>query len=517
MFKTFPARGAGALALLVALAASTLTAVDSLPAVAATGTTYHIDCSAKQSGDGSVASPWRSLSAANDRASFGAGDQILLKRGTTCKGRLRPRGSGAKGAPIVIGAYGSGKTLPTIDAGGTSTNRGAVELYNQAWVTIQDLHLMNRTKAAESTQYRDGVRILNEAGGKLAGVTVQRLRIDSVVSNLSFAGADSREFGGIAVITWPNGRKDSGYDSLRIADNVIRGVGRTGIVTSNHGYPSSKDTNTRITGNRVIKARGDSIVVRGALNARIDHNVSDRGASLWPCKQCGSITPYTANAGIWPAYAKNTVIEYNEVYGTHEPGGDGEGIDVDISAKNTTVQYNYVHDNEGGGILFAGPSSTTVRFNIFQNNKQGAFTFIGSIPATDTRIYNNTVYSRVGNNAKVVRTFGGIKGKGVTFFNNLIYNMDDSGYYVWPTKPKTRSNTYIGVHGIGEPSEVGKQYNDPGLRNPGSGGKGFKTLGGYRPSSPKGDPAGSPIPKSVKTDFFGKKINWKKPPRGAAG
>lgn len=505
--------------IVVALVCAIFAVFTPVPATAApatTGASYMVNCSARTNGVGSVKSPWNSLAAVNAHPRFQPGETILLKRGTTCIGRLHPRGNGLPTAAIVIGAYGTG-AKPTVAGNGTASHTGAVQLKNQQWWTIQDLHVTNRGTAAETNSYRSAVLILNENGGRLRGVLIQRLTIDSVTSNLTPKSGEPRDFGGISVITAPYFKNGSGFDGLRILNNKVSQVGRTGIVVSNYYPRVSPDRGIRIAYNRVTRARGDSIMIRGSLDARIDHNVSAHGADFWPCKQCGPVTPATANAGIWPLASKRTTIEYNEIYGMHKLGGDGEGIDIDIDAQDTIVQYNYVHDNEGGGILFCGSTRTVARFNILQNNQQGAFTFIGSIPAASTDIYNNTVYSKVGNKALVVRTFGGRSGRNVTFFNNLIYNLDDSGYYVWPTNPKSRTNTYVGVHGIDEPQESGKGFVSPGVRAPGTGRIGFSTLAGYRVTPNVYTMAGSPIPKSVTTDFFGKKINAKMVPRGAAG
>lgn len=419
-------------------------------------------------------------------------------------------------APITIGAYGSSRVLPRIDGGGTRLGTGTVELRNQSFWTIRDLHITNRSRASETTNFRSGVLLASSGSSRMVGVTIQGLKIDHVTSNLvSRTSWDTREYGGISAITASN-QPQAGFDGLRILNNNVSGVGRTGIVVSNHNDQGSWDRKVQILGNTISRARGDSIVLRGSMNARIAHNTSAYGASFWPCKQCGNISPESANAGIWPARTRGTIIEYNEVYGEHRLGGDGVGLDVDLSAQNTVVQYNYVHDNEGGGILFCGSNSTAARFNILENNSRSAFVFIGSIPAKNSAIYNNTVYTSMRNGADVVRTQGSNGGSGITFFNNLIYNMG-WGFYKWPTRAKSSHNTVIGTHGIGEPRGSGTIFDTAILRNPGNGRVGFGTLGGYKPTSPKDDPRGIAIPSSVKKDFFGKTINPKHPPRGAAG
>jgi len=106
------------------------------------------------------------------------------------------------------------------------------------------------------------------------------------------------------------------------------------------------------------------------------------------------------NVGIWPWSADNTIIQYNEVYGT-KGQHDAEGFDSDWNSRNTLIQYNYSHDNEGGFLLIcnegsqpadisAGNTGTIVRYNISQNDHHRGIKFSG--PVKNTLIYNNTIY-----------------------------------------------------------------------------------------------------------------------------
>lgn len=514
-FSAFPLRArARGLLLASAVAAGALGAVVTAPiANAATGTTYYLDCSAKQAGDGlTTATAWNGLSSVNQRI-FSAGDQILLKRGTTCKGQLHPYGSGVKGSPIVLGAFGSG-ARPTVAGGGTANQTGAVQIVNEQYWTIQDLHITNKTTSANPKTYRSGLLILNTGTSvrKLAGVTVQRVAVDSVRSNPG--NGNTRAYGGISVLTF--GSVKSGYVGLRILNNSVKDVSRTGIITSNAQYPKSYDTDTRISGNSVKSIRGDGIVLIGAQHGRIDHNTVVGAADLGTCGHCGRYGgPSTASAGIWPSAARYVLVDHNEVSKSRRAGGDGEGFDIDRSARNVTLEYNYAHDNQGGGVLLTGARDSVIRFNILENNGQGALTFYGKAPSTNTSFYNNTIFLSKSSKAKVVRTFGAIKGSKVSFKNNLVYSYG-TGAYQWPTRSvTTAANTLVGNHGAGRPGDSRTSYVNPGLKSPGSGGNGFSSLKGYKPKHPSTFKSGVAIPKSVKTDFFGKKINPKKPPRGA--
>ena len=223
-----------------------------------------------------------------------------------------------------------------------------------------------------------------------------------------------------------------------------------------------------------------------------------------------------ANAGIWATWARDSVIEKNNVYDTHVGQGDGEGIDLDIMAERVVVQYNWIHDNDGGGVLFCGSKSSIVRFNILENNRKSAIAFIGSVRAKDSQVYNNTIYGSSATRARPVRYFNGAYATSITFTNNIVYVYGRADW-MWPAKPATAANTLIGLRGAGRPHDAKTSFRNPGLKAPGTGKVGFSTLKGYRPAHPASMQRGVAIPKDVVRDFFGKKIDPKKPPRGAAG
>jgi parallel beta-helix repeat protein len=511
--RSVPARAALSAALAAALVGGAVVSAPLTASAASVGTKFYVDCSKKTNGVGSNAKPWNSVTAVRNHGSFRPGDQILLKRGTTCKGQLAPFGSGTATARIVLGAYGSG-AKPTVAGGGTVNNTGAVQLINQRYWTIENLHVTNKTKSANPKTYRSGVLLRNDNGGRLKGLTVQHVAVDSVRSNPG--NGNTRMYGGISVQTF--GTVKSGFDGLQILNNTVKNVSRTGIISSNTQYPRSYDTNVRIAGNHLASIRGDGIVLMGAQHSRIDHNVVVGAADLGTCAHCGRMGgPSTASAGIWPAATRWVRIDHNEVSKSHNAGGDGEGFDIDRSARNTVLEYNYAHDNQGGGVLLTGATDSVIRFNILENNGQGALTFYGKAPSKNTSFYNNTIYISKSSKAKVVRTFGAIKGSKVSFKNNLIYSYG-TGVYQWPTKSvTTAANTLIGINGAGRPRDSKTSRANPGLKNPGKGGNGFASLKGYKPKHPSSFKRGVAIPKSVSTDFFGKKINAKKPPRGAVG
>lgn len=505
---------AGVAASGVTLAAQPARAVELAQAVKAT--TYFVACNAPSNGAGTQSSPWNRLSAVSQHGSFSPGDRILLKRGTTCRGRLTPHGSGAPGAQIVIDAYGSGM-LPTVAGGSTPNATGAIELHNQQYWTLQNLHVTNRGSAVNPSTYRSGVLVRNDKGGRLKGVVIRKLTIDHVWSNPGPKRHDYRSWGGISVLT--TGWERDGFDGLQVMNNTIGKLGRTGIIVANSEFPHGADDGVRIAGNRISHVRGDSIILGGSRNARIDHNVSTHGGDLGACSvtQCGRRGgPTTASAAIWPILSKGVLIEKNEVHGEQSNSGDGEAFDIDRSASKVVLQHNYAHDNEGGGVMFCGASDSDVRFNVFENNGRAAVTFTCAPGSKKIRIYNNTIYQKRSVAASyVVITLNGFGVKGTRFFNNVVYSYGTSKYR-WPGSVISSHNTFIGTHHASEPKGPGTSHAAPRLRAPGSGGVGFSSLKGYRLRTMSKLQRGSAIPKSASSDIFGKGVNTSAPIRGAA-
>ena len=78
--------------------------------ITANATTYYVSNSGSDSNNGtSTTTPWKSLTKVNSFAgSLKAGDNVLFNRGETFYGSITITKSGSSGAPITLGAYGSG-------------------------------------------------------------------------------------------------------------------------------------------------------------------------------------------------------------------------------------------------------------------------------------------------------------------------------------------------------------------------------------------------------------------------
>jgi len=504
-------------AVLLALAVAAAGTVAAAAPAAADGTVFHVSCrSGAATGTGSIAKPFASLARVAAHGAFAPGDRILLERGTTCRGRLVPRGSGTAAAPIVLGAYGRG-ARPVIAAGGTRNGTGAVQLVDVSYWTVQDLRVTNTTGRWDTGVYRAGVLLRSTTRVRRLGIVVQRLLVDHVDSNPGGRG-DTRAYGGIVAQTTAKG---VGFGGMVIRGNTVNGVGRSGIAVFNRAFPVSTDRDLRITSNSVRRARGDSIVISGVDGGRIDHNTSAHGSNISRCRpaQCGRMGgPSTANAGIWPTLSSGIRIDHNEVYGEHRAAGDGSGIDVDLGTNGIVVEHNFLHDNERGGIMFCGAHGTTVRFNVLEDNGVNAIWFTcGWQPdqrPRDITITNNDIVSRSSADW-LVRNVHPFAGRDIRFTNNLVLCSGRCAYS-WPSRPYAASNTYVGTRSSTEPKGPGTRHNSPGLRAPGSGGIGFASLSGYRLARPASAGRGVPIAGPA-TDLFGRAVDVRRPVRGASG
>lgn len=426
---------------------------------------------------------WKTLEKINVVV-FQPGDQVLLKSGETWRGHVEPHGSGDEAHPIVLGKFG-GDVLPRIDAGGSF--EAALLLKNQQYWEVRDLELTNH---GDTPGVRSGVRIVSENGGELHHIYVTSLVVHDV------NGSDSSKQNGGIVYDSIGTRKASRFVGLRIEGNRIYHVDRNGISGwSTHWVRTAwfPSLGVIVRGNTLEDIGGDGIMISATDGALIEHNVVGHANQ----RSSGY------NVAIWPWSADNTVVQYNEAFGT-KGQRDGEGFDSDWNSRGTLIQYNYSHDNEGGFLLICnegghgtdsvGNVDTVVRYNISQNDHHRGITLTG--PVENVEVYNNTVYSGPNEDIPVV-LFSGWNGwpNSVQLMNNIFFavgtasvahalsrNADGEHVTAPGIGPSTNvlfdSNLYLGLQHL--PQDRHALTSDPKFVNPGSGHYGLKSLDGYR-------------------------------------
>ncbi len=325
-------------------------------------TNYYLD-SKNGSDSNSGLSPsqaWKSL----DRlagVTLAPGDSILLRRGSSFIGRFDISAQGTSDARIVIDAYGEGDR-PCISAPDSSLY--AVAIRNSDYVTLQNIEVVNTGSVRMAK--RTGVAVECENYGVSHNIILNALYIHDV------NGSPVKEEGGGSAILisnrWDKDNIVSIYDSLRIENCIIRRCERNAMIwnapwSRTDWHPS---TNTVVARNLIEEVPGDGIVPIGCDGAIVEYNLM---------RDCPMTLPDTeAAAGMWPWSCDNTIIRFNEASG-HKAPWDAQGYDSDYNCRNTTIEYNFSHDNDGGFLLVCnsgespepdniGNSGTVVKYNI---------------------------------------------------------------------------------------------------------------------------------------------------------
>jgi hypothetical protein len=480
---------------------------------ARTPMTFYIDSQGGNDANAGTSSEaaWKSLTKVNG-TSFLPGDHILLKSSSMWEGQLWPKGSGTEGHPITLGMYGGG-VKPVINGGGKFED--AVLLKNQEYWEIANLEITNN--GAERA-LRRGVHVAVENYGEAHHIYLRSLTVHDV------NGVDNVKPNGGINYTAVGEQKPSRFADLRIDNNEIYHVDRNGIFGWSDRWERSKwypSLGVVVRGNVLHDIGGDGIVVVGTDGAMVEHNVVGHANQ----RSDGY------NVAIWAWSADNTVIQYNEAYGT-KGQRDGEGFDSDWNSRNTVIQYNYSHDNDGGFLLIcnegghsseesSGNTGTIVRYNISQNDRTRGINIAG--PVKDSLIYNNTIY--VGPEHSVdLLLYSDWHGwsESSHFYNNIFYVAGTArfsygisraldGAYVTANgfgSSKDNlfdANVYYGVEAPGNNAHA--LSIDPKLVAPGQGGIGRLSLSGYRlqPMSPA-KKSGKFIKKNGGRDFWGNAV-----------
>jgi len=444
-------------------------------------TTYYIDnVNGNDSADGkSSATAWQSLRKVN-LTNFSGGDSILFNSIGAWTGTLSPKGSGSAGSPVVISSYGGGATRPILNGNGALR---VIYLTNQQYWEITNLEITN---SVDSGQKKRGIEVEAIDQGKLTHIYIRNNYVHDVL------GDNTKDVNGSLGIL-VSARKginpvQSWFDTVKIENNIIKTVNRTGIGTASDWWCRSSvgctdgsayvpHTNVAIRNNYVENAGGDGIVPAETLSAVVEYNLLN-GANA---------TSGEANAGIWAWNADSTLFQFNEAYNvkTSTTGVDGQAYDVDYGQDGTIFQYNYSHDNAGGFILICSPfpngnTNAIVRYNISQNDKMRLFQLAGII--SNTRIYNNTFYLPAGSTTAPIYVSGWNGYPVSVYFDNNIFYLASAGSWTGWSNIGTKvfdNNAVYGMHTFGEPSGNNNLTSDPQLVSPGSGGAGSLVNGDF--------------------------------------
>ncbi len=479
----------------------------------ASGTTYYVDSVAGNDNNNgtSTSTPWKTLTKVNG-TTFQPGDEILFKSGSSWNGQLYPKGSGSSsGGVITIDKYGTGNK-PIINGQGLVDS--VVYLYNQQYWEIRNLEITNTNGSIESQGDIKGIYIVADNG-----TTINHIHIDSCyIHDVNGIKNISKNAGGIRVVV--TGSAATSYNNLRIVNNEVKDVGGIGIAT--HSSRSNRFdigigsgswigwTNVYV-GNNVINRTGrNGMIIRVATDPIMEYNLLaftsewDYGNSMFNFNTDGA------------------VMQYNEAYGNTARNGIGSshdrgGFDADYNSRNTTIQYNYTHDNGFSYTIMRDYNKgVVIRYNISQNDRLRIIHYgHGTFGLADAYVYNNTHYV---SSSYTPTVFNGT-AINTEFWNNIYYFGGSASWGSVGTGVGFDSNMYYNISPRSEDSNA--LTSNPMLVNPGSGGTGIdmsdpNRLSGYRlqASSPAIN-SGRVIANNGGKDFWGNSLYNGAPDRGA--
>src|SRR5436190_2345522 len=149
--NVFAKLAAGAALLTVVLAGL---GFQTIAPAAAANTIYYVDCAGNDANNGTATTTaWKTMARASQQV-YGAGDQILFKRGCTFSGTgFKPTGNGSVASRVTIADYGTGN-LPALD--GVGANEPALMLKNVQNYTVRNLDLTQHGQTPQLIESEHG-------------------------------------------------------------------------------------------------------------------------------------------------------------------------------------------------------------------------------------------------------------------------------------------------------------------------------------------------------------------------
>jgi len=443
---------------------------------------------------------------------FTAGTHILFAAGVVFNGQFAPTGSGTADSLIILTAYNQ-KTgeiyLEDIDNKPIINGHGKVDapfyLYNGGNWEINNLEITNTDGTDNDQGDLKGIHVVAKDVGIVENITIHNCYVHDV--NGHVGGQAGILIGGILVEVIGKDIKTK-FHNLLIENNYVREVGGVGIsnqtkwrsINNSKFYPW---TNYIVRGNRIERTGRNSMVIRASTNPVSEYNVVAY-SSL-----------YSTGHNMYNFNTIGCVMQYNEAYGNRGDIDDKDrgGFDADYNAENTTIQYNYSHDNHWFvGIMRKYNKGVVIRYNISVNDRVGAYHygFPTDFEVENVQVYNNTHYFGAGINASPVTSPGKTRIPIKTsFYNNIFYFAEPSTWVVSPDNScKLSNNLFYNVAPKGDNAitndplfvNAGVEDTDIDMHDP-------ERLAGYKLKD--GSPAigaGMIITKNGGKDFWGNPI-----------
>ncbi len=360
------------------------------------------------------------------------GANIFFAAGKSFNGQFAPKGSGTASDPITVTAYNPDTkeiywedtdNKPIINGNGNFNS--TFFLYNADNWIISNLEITNTDGSDSDQGDLRGIYVVQEDVGVAENITIRNCYVHHVNGKV-----EGKQRGGIHVHV--RGKTTpTKINNLLIENNLVSTVGGVGIGnTSSWGGVKDDDyypwENYIVRNNRVEFTGRNAIIVRFGVDLVAEYNVIAY-SSL-----------YSTGHNIFNFNTRGCIMQFNESYGASGDIDDADrgGFDADYNSENTTIQYNYSHNNHWFcGIMRRYNKGVTIRYNISINEKLGAYMygFANDTGLEDLLIYNNTHYFGAGTNAKPFASPSRTRTPiNTSLYNNIFYFEDAVTWGVLP-------------------------------------------------------------------------------------
>jgi hypothetical protein len=375
---------------------------------------YYVNSSGNDADPGSLALPWKTVAPLN-AATLLPGDQVYFAAGQTFTGGvvLTLADSGSAGNPVILGSYGAGRATLAPAAGQVGLN-----ITDTEWLELQDLVIHGPSSGATGVH---GIRVKDSAASDRQHFWMRNCEVSG------FSGA------GLYFIA---GNSAGGYQNVSVTASDFHHNAQAGVDCDGFFWDQSprQHGNFYFGGCRFYNNTKSGLILVEISGALVEYcEAHDNG-------------PSSGCIGFWCWAADHVVFQYCESHHNTRPlatDSDGGGFDLDGATRDSILQYDYSHDNDGGGFALyqfgwaelSGPAiNNIIRYNVSENDGRkgnyGGISMYGdgtfsSQPAPGdwvdyTEIYNNSIYTSAPAPAAVVFIYN--YQKNIRFYNNIFYN-----------------------------------------------------------------------------------------------
>ncbi|QHI70325.1 hypothetical protein [Tichowtungia aerotolerans] len=370
---------------------ASFTAVEHVPM------TYYLDAaSGSDTNNGlSTLTPWQTMERLNGET-FGAGDQILFKRGRTFTGRFVLNGGGTPESPLVIAAYGSGNK-PVLNGG--TNDREVIYAEGSSGFEVRNLQIRNYHPTGVYSN-RFGV-VLDPPvnAGDLQHIWFINVDFSAIQGAGDSNPDDDHESRGIQadINNTDNPSVLSRWNDFRIEQCLFENIDGRGAQVRDSCHDIA---DYRIRGYSYYPSIG--VVFQNNTGSNCYRNLFQINGTKDALIQYNTMDGTQEGSAFWPFACEGTLVQFNVFRNILKDGADASCCHFDFNCVDSLMQYNLGINCQGSLIQVLNNSNGTnfqinavARYNLGidcgwrDSNNSAGIMITGD--SSGSKIYNNTV------------------------------------------------------------------------------------------------------------------------------